>query len=76
MQDIHGTSRLEGDLDHPLGPMLYTISCLRCMTVSLAQDGAGLGAMWRRERAEAMLREAGFRSIEVHRLAHDPQNDY
>jgi len=76
MQDIHGTSHLEKDLDHPLGPLLYTISCLHCMTVSLAQRGAGLGAMWGRERAEAMLREAGFRSIHVHRLEHDPQNDY
>jgi hypothetical protein len=46
------------------------------MTVSLAQRGAGLGAMWGRERAEAMLREAGFRSIHIHRLEHDPQNDY
>lgn len=76
MQDIHGASRLEGDLEHPLGPFLYTISCLHCMTVSLAQDGAGLGAMWGRERAEALLHEAGFRTIEVHRLPHDPQNDY
>jgi SAM-dependent methyltransferase len=76
MQDIHGAGRLEGDLDHPLGPLLYTISCLHCMTVSLAQDGAGLGAMWGRERAEAMLREAGFRSIDIHRLPHDVQNDY
>ena len=76
MQDIHGAGRVEGDLDHPLGPLLYTISLFHCMTVSLAQGGSGLGAMWGRQRAEALLREAGFRGIDVHRLPHDPQNDY
>jgi hypothetical protein len=25
---------------------------------------------------KAMMREAGFRSIHIHRLEHDPQNDY
>jgi hypothetical protein len=46
------------------------------MTVSLAQNGEGLGAMWRREKAEELMREAGFRSIEVHELPHDFQNYY
>jgi SAM-dependent methyltransferase len=76
MQDIHGSSRLDGNLDHPVGPLLYTVSCMHCMSVSLAQGGEGLGAMWGREKAEELLRAAGFRSIEVHQLAHDFQNDY
>jgi hypothetical protein len=62
-------------MDHPLGPFLYTISVLHCMTVSLAQGGAGLGTMWGREQALAMLREAGFGEVEIHRPDH-PQNDY
>ena len=62
--------------DHPVGTPLYTISCMHCMTVSLAQNGEGLGAMWGRERAEEMMREAGFRSVEVHELPHDFQNYY
>src|SRR5690606_24888148 len=49
MQDIKGSSRLERNMDHPIAPFLYTISCLHCMTVSLAQNGAGLGTMWGRE---------------------------
>lgn len=73
-QDIKGSSHHHGDRDHPIGPLLYTISCMHCMTVSLAQDGEGLGAMWGREKALEYFREAGFRNIQVHELEHDFQN--
>lgn len=76
MQDISGTGRLEQDVHHPLGTLLYTISCLHCMTVSLAQNGAGLGAMWGREVAESMLADAGFASVDVKQLPHDIMNDW
>ena len=76
MQDIHGSSHVHGNLDHPIAPLLYTISCMHCMTVSLAQGGEGLGAMWGQEQAIALLRQAGFEDIAVHQLSHDFQNDY
>lgn len=76
MQDIHGSCHLEKNMDHPVGTLLYTISTMHCMTVSLAREGDGLGTMWGRETAEAMIREAGFGSIQVHQLPHDFQNDY
>jgi len=76
MQDILGSSSLEKNINHPLGPFLYTISCMHCMSVSLAQNGAGLGAMWGKERAIEMLKNAGFNSVEVKTLAHDFQNYY
>ncbi len=76
MQDISGTSHVHKDVDHPLGPMLYTISCMHCMTVSLAQGGEGLGAMWGEEKTHEYLRNAGFREIETHRLDHDVQNNW
>jgi hypothetical protein len=76
MQDIDGSSRVEGNLDHPLGTFLYAISCMHCMTVSLAQGGEGLGAMWGREKAAELLGAAGFSGWEVHRLPHDVQNAY
>jgi 2-polyprenyl-3-methyl-5-hydroxy-6-metoxy-1,4-benzoquinol methylase len=76
MQDIHASSDVANNLDHPLGTLLYTISTMHYMTVSLAQDGEGLGAMWGRELAETLLLEAGFDTVEVHRLEHDIQNDY
>lgn len=59
MQDIAGSSELHRNLDRPLAPMLYAYSTLHCMTVSLAQDGIGLGTMWGKEKALVMLREAG-----------------
>jgi ubiquinone/menaquinone biosynthesis C-methylase UbiE len=76
MQDIKGSSEIHKNLDHPLGTMLYTISCMHCMTVSLAQNGEGLGAMWGEEKTREYLDKAGFRSVEKHELAHDIQNNW
>jgi 2-polyprenyl-3-methyl-5-hydroxy-6-metoxy-1,4-benzoquinol methylase len=76
MQDIAGSSYVDKNLDHPLGPFTYTISTMHCMTVSLAQGGAGLGAMWGEEKAREMLAEAGFGSVEVKQLPHDFINNY
>jgi Zn-dependent membrane protease YugP len=49
---------------------------MHCMTVSLAQGGAGLGAMWGEEKAKQMLEEAGFTKVEIEQLQHDFQNYY
>ena len=76
MQDIQGSSHVHENLDHPGAPLLYMISCMHCMTVSLAQGGDGLGAMWGEEKARELLAEAGFPSIDVHLLEHDPFNAY
>jgi ubiquinone/menaquinone biosynthesis C-methylase UbiE len=76
MQDISGSSHVHEDVDHPLGPFLYTVSCMHCMTVSLAQGGEGLGAMWGEERTREYLQAAGFRHVETRRLAHDIQNNW
>jgi ubiquinone/menaquinone biosynthesis C-methylase UbiE len=76
MQDIKGSSQVYKNIDHPLGTLLYTVSCMHCMTVSLAQGGEGLGAMWGEEKTREYLTRAGFRSIEKHELAHDIQNNW
>jgi SAM-dependent methyltransferase len=76
MQDIRGSSHVERNMDHPGAPLLYMISCMHCMTVSLAQGGDGLGAMWGEEKARELLAEAGFTSVDVHRLEHDVFNAY
>ena len=76
MQDISGTSHVDRDIEHPIGTLLYTVSCMHCMTVSLAQGGEGLGAMWGEERTREYLGRAGFRSVTAHRLAHDIQNNW
>jgi ubiquinone/menaquinone biosynthesis C-methylase UbiE len=76
MQEIRGSSHHHSDIGHPLGTLLYTISCMHCMTVSLAQGGEGLGAMWGEEKARDYLTRAGFASVEKHELTHDIQNDW
>jgi ubiquinone/menaquinone biosynthesis C-methylase UbiE len=76
MQDIKGSSQVHKNIDHPLGTFLYTVSCMHCMTVSLAQGGEGLGAMWGEEKTREYLTRAGFRSIAKHELAHDIQNNW
>jgi 2-polyprenyl-3-methyl-5-hydroxy-6-metoxy-1,4-benzoquinol methylase len=76
MQDIKGSSEMHNNIDHPLGTLLYTVSCMHCMTVSLAQGGEGLGAMWGEEKTREYLSRAGFRSVEKHELAHDIQNNW
>ncbi|UCD65576.1 MAG: class I SAM-dependent methyltransferase [Deltaproteobacteria bacterium] len=76
MQDIAASSDVANNMDHPIAPFLYTISCMHCMSVSLAGGGPGLGAMWGQEKALAMLQEAGFADIRVEQLSHDIQNFY
>lgn len=76
MQEIRGSSRIEVDVDLPLSPFLYTLSCLYCMPVSLSTGGAGLGAMWGVEAARRMLEEVGFRKIEAHTLPDDLLGQY
>jgi ubiquinone/menaquinone biosynthesis C-methylase UbiE len=76
MQDIKGSSHIHKNQDHPIGPFLYTVSCMHCMTVSLAQNGEGLGAMWGEEKTREYLAKAGFSSVGKHELSHDIQNNW
>jgi 2-polyprenyl-3-methyl-5-hydroxy-6-metoxy-1,4-benzoquinol methylase len=76
MQDIAGSSHVHDNIGRPLSPFVYTISCMHCMSVSLAQGGVGLGAAWGREKAEEMLHEAGFTGLRTETLEHDIMNNY
>jgi SAM-dependent methyltransferase len=76
MVDIGASSHLHENMDFPLAPMLYTVSCMHCMTVSLALDGAGLGTMWGEQTARQMLTDAGFTRVEVSRIEGDRTNSY
>jgi SAM-dependent methyltransferase len=76
MVDIGASSRPHENMAFPLAPWMYTVSCMHCLTVSLALDGAGLGAMWGEQKAREMLAEAGFGRVEVKRIADDLFNSY
>jgi SAM-dependent methyltransferase len=45
---------------HPIGKLIYAVSTLYCMTQSLAQRGAGLGAAMGEPKARELAEAAGF----------------
>ena len=65
MVDGFFSSHLEQNAGNPLAPLCYAISLMYCTTVSLAEGGAGLGAMWGTEMARQMLADAGFGQVEI-----------
>ena len=72
MMDIKAASALEDNVGNPMAPWLYAVSTLHCMTVSLAQGGAGLGTVWGEQLALRMLDEAGFVDVAVHDVPDNP----
>ena len=74
MVDFKFSSRLERNLANPFAPLYYAISVMHCMTVSLAEGGAGLGTVWGEELARSMLADAGFGDVVVHEAPGDPLN--
>jgi hypothetical protein len=76
MVDIKASSDVQENLDHPMGPFLYTVSTMHCMTVSLARNGEGLGAMWGEQKALEFLAEAGFTDVTVKQVEGDPFNNF
>jgi SAM-dependent methyltransferase len=65
MNEPRISSHLEQNIGNPLAAMTYSISLLHCMTVSLAEGGAGLGTGWGEELALSMLADAGFTEVAV-----------
>jgi hypothetical protein len=76
MKEAAGSGDPSRDAAQPLATFLYTVSCLYCMTVSLAEGGAGLGVMWGEHAARRMLTAAGFGSVVADALPGDPVNLY
>jgi ubiquinone/menaquinone biosynthesis C-methylase UbiE len=74
--DIQASSNLEENMEHPLAPMLYGVSTMHCMTVSLALNGEGLGTVWGEQKARELLTEAGFNQIDVEHVEGDIFNAY
>jgi len=74
MVDIKAGSRHADNLDHPMGPFLYTVSLMHGMPVGLSDTGTGLGMMWGRQQAQALLEEAGFEQVEPTEMDYDAFN--
>jgi 2-polyprenyl-3-methyl-5-hydroxy-6-metoxy-1,4-benzoquinol methylase len=65
MIDFKFATDVAGNIGNRFAPIHYGISVMHCMTVSLAQGGAGLGTVWGIEKACEMLDEAGFGDVQV-----------
>jgi SAM-dependent methyltransferase len=65
MLDVKAASDLAENVATPQAAVGYAVSVLHCMTVSLAEGGAGLGTMWGEQTARRMLAEAGFTAVAV-----------
>lgn len=72
--DIKAHTDPADNREHPMAPFLYTVSLMHCMPVGLNDKGTGLGMMWGREQATAMLEQAGFEEIDVLDIPHDGFN--
>ena len=74
--DVGASSHVGENLGHPMGTFLYSVSCMHCMSVSLAYGGTGLGAMWGVQQARQLFGAAGFEDVRVHSLPGDAVNNY
>lgn len=72
MMDTKSQSDLADNLGNPFAPLLYAVSTMHCMTVSLAHNGAGLGTAWGEQLARQMLTDAGFGRVETFDVPDDP----
>lgn len=74
--DICASSHVGENVGHPIGTFGYTVSCMHCMSVSLAYEGEGLGAMWGAQKARDLFTAAGFVVDDVARIDGDQGNNY
>ncbi|MFP3913820.1 MAG: class I SAM-dependent methyltransferase [Actinomycetota bacterium] len=64
MMEPNVSPDLADDLGRDQAALVYGMSTMFCLSQSLAQGGAGLGAAWGPRQAEELCREAGFQSFE------------
>ena len=72
MKEPRVSSNLEDNIGNPVAPLLYSVSTLHCMTVSLAHGGAGLGTAFGEQVARQLVADAGFVDLVVHEAPGDP----
>jgi SAM-dependent methyltransferase len=74
MKEPRAADNLEDNIGNPFAPLMYGISTLHCLTVSLAHDGAGIGTGFGEQLAFRLLGEAGFVDIRVEPAPGDPSD--
>ncbi|KHJ81389.1 hypothetical protein OESDEN_18925 [Oesophagostomum dentatum] len=68
MVEVDGTSNIYKDKQElgDAAALQYADSLFHCLPLgSNSEDALGLGAMWGKERAVKMLKEAGFKDVKI-----------
>jgi SAM-dependent methyltransferase len=74
LKEPHAGNSLAEDIENPMSSILYSVSTMHCLTVSLAHGGAGIGTAFREEHARELLVDAGFEDPTVHAAPGDPMD--
>lgn len=72
MKEPRFADALEDNIGNPFAPILYSVSTLHCMTVSLAHGGAGIGTAFGEQLARTLLADAGFDVVAMTPAPGDP----
>jgi len=72
LREPRAADSLEANLENPMSTVLYSVSTLHCLTVSLAHGGAGIGTAFGERHARRLLTEAGFEDPTVAPAPGDP----
>ena len=62
MVEVNVSSNVDDNIN-PMGKLMYSMSTLYCMTVSLAHGGAGIGACMGEAKARELVAAAGFKNF-------------
>ncbi|VDM49413.1 unnamed protein product [Toxocara canis] len=66
MVEVDGTGNVYKDKQNDYSKFIYGISLFHCLPVgSDSEEALSLGAAWGRERAQKLLRDAGFTKIDI-----------
>jgi 2-polyprenyl-3-methyl-5-hydroxy-6-metoxy-1,4-benzoquinol methylase len=76
MREVAASTHLPRNMENAFAPMLYALSVMHAVPMTLSQEGEALGRMWGEERARQMLTEAGFAKLRVEGIASDPLRYY
>jgi len=66
LREPHAGDTLAENLASPMAPVMYSVSTLHCLTVSLAHGGAGIGTAFGEGLARKLLTGAGFADPDRH----------
>lgn len=76
MGEIAASSKVEENIDNPIGPLIYMFSVFYCMTTALSQGGVGVGTAWGDQLCRQYLAEAGFTAVDARTVEGDIFNVY